>query len=167
MSNLVVQQTNALAKQLGISGDDAELLSVLCVISRHVSISEAGCWEWTGALNGTGYGQLTYKGKHMTAHRFSFSALVEPIRDGMWVLHHCDNRRCVNPRHLYQGTPIDNRADALNRNRWANPLAARTACGRGHSYANGEYRIASDGSRECRVCNREYKRAYRAARKVA
>lgn len=41
MSNLVVQQTNALAKQLGISGDDAELLSVLKATAFKGQVSDA------------------------------------------------------------------------------------------------------------------------------
>jgi hypothetical protein len=45
------------------------------------------------------------------------------IPDGMWVLHHCDNRRCVNPDHLYIGDVKDNSRDAVvrGRHRWQQP----------------------------------------------
>lgn len=137
------------------------------LIKRRTKVSDSGCWEWQGALNATGYGQLTYQGKHLTAHRFSYTHLVEPIREGFWILHHCDNRICVNPEHLYQGTPINNRADMLERSGWSHPWGKRIACTKGHPYEEGSYRInKTDGSRECRICNKEHKRAYRANKKA-
>lgn len=139
-------------------------LAAMDVVKRHMQISASGCWEWTGSLQ-RGYGQLTYKGKHYRAHRFSFWHFVEPIKPGLWVLHHCDNRLCVNPDHLYQGTPIDNRADMLNRSRWKHPWGQRETCAKGHNYEEGGYRISADGSRVCRVCMRDHMRAYRAKQK--
>lgn len=125
----------------------------------------SGCWIWTGSLVKTGYGQLTFKGKHKSAHKASYEAFNGEVPDGMWVLHKCDVRACVNPNHLYAGTPIDNRRDMLERSDWAHPYAKNTHCQAGHEYTDGSYRIAKDGSRACRVCHREYKRAYRAAAK--
>lgn len=182
MSNMIVSQATALARKLSLDAEPGELVTVLkatafkgqvsdaqmaalLVVANHVEIADDGCWNWTGALS-QGYGQLTFLGKHQTAHRFVFGNFVEPIEDGMWVLHHCDNRRCVNPRHLYQGTPIDNRADMLNRNRWSHPWANRTHCAKGHEYEIAGYRIdKNDGSRVCRECQRNYKREQRAAKK--
>ena len=141
-----------------------EQMTALLIVANHIRISEAGCWEWTGAKT-RGYGQLTYRGVHQTAHRFSFQHFVEPIREGMWVLHHCDNRSCVNPAHLYQGTAIDNRADMLRRKRWVHPWSRRTHCIKGHEYAVVGYRIdKNDGSRVCRECQRNYKRDQRTAK---
>lgn len=146
---------------------DAQMTALL-VVASHVRISESGCWEWVGALDRKGYGQLTRQGKHQRAHRFAFANLVEPIKSGGWVLHHCDNARCVNPRHLYQGTPADNRADAINRNRWSHPWSARSACAKGHEYEIVGYRIdKNDGSRVCRECQRNYKRVQRAPKNGA
>lgn len=181
MSSLVVAQAKRLADTFSIAGDGTELVAVLkatafkgqvsdaqmtalLVVARHVRVSVSGCWEWVGALS-RGYGQLTHKGKHQTAHRFSFEQLVEPIKDGMWVLHHCDNRCCVNPQHLYQGTPIDNRADMISRSRWEHPWASRESCARGHNYEQEGFRMASDGSRVCKACMREHMRAFRAKQK--
>lgn len=178
----LVALSSKLAATLNVGTDGSELLSVLkstafkgqvsdaqmtalLIVAKHVRISESGCWEWTGALS-NGYGQLTFDGKHQTAHRFALERFVEPIIDGMWVLHHCDNRICVNPVHLYQGTPVDNRRDMLKRERWSHPWGKRTNCSKGHDYETGGFYLAKkDGSRVCRTCQREAKREQRAAQK--
>lgn len=76
-----------------------------------------GCWEWLGAPASTGYGHLDYEGRRMGAHRFSWTLHNGPIPDGLSVLHHCDNRLCVNPDHLYLGTQADNMRDVAERQR--------------------------------------------------
>lgn len=182
MSQLVISQTTALAKALKIDAAAGELVEVmkatafrgqvsdaqmaaLLVVANHVRINESsGCWEWEGAKS-RGYGQVTFQGRHMTAHRFAFSQLSGPIDDGAWVLHHCDNRACVNPAHLYQGTAVDNRRDMLERKRWTHSYGMRTSCGAGHDYGTVGFRVSKDGSRVCRECQKLYKRAQRAALK--
>ena len=76
------------------------------------------CWEWTGSLDGSGYGRFKIASYHQArAHRVALiaSSLEEP--PGMLVLHHCDNRKCVNPEHLYFGTVQDNANDKVRRGR--------------------------------------------------
>jgi hypothetical protein len=84
-------------------------------------IVESGCWEWTGALYQNGYGMACYRRgtrKTFLAHRISWSIFNSaPIPDRMMVCHTCDNRKCVNPSHLYVGTGKDNNSDTVNRNR--------------------------------------------------
>ena len=142
-------------------------VDALTVIARHVVVDdETGCWNWQNSLN-KGYGQITVKQEHFAAHRFSYSALSSPIKKGDWILHHCDNRRCVNPKHLYHGDAADNRRDTIERSGWRHPYGLRTHCFAGHEYAVVGFRIDRDGSRCCRECQKLYKRAQRAKQEIA
>jgi len=91
------------------------------------------CWEFQGHVANHGYGnywyisetQLDAEGKprkrYITAHRFS--ALIEPRigtkinAQGACVIHHCDNKICVNPNHLTVGTQADNMQDMIAKGR--------------------------------------------------
>lgn len=78
------------------------------------------CWEWTGYGNNKGYGLLFIGGKggrYLTTHRVSWELHNGPIPSGLCVLHHCDNRRCVRPDHLFLGTFKDNTQDMMTKGR--------------------------------------------------
>lgn len=75
------------------------------------------CWEWKAALNSAGYGAFG-KGR---AHRIAYELTYGPIPDGYYVCHKCDNPPCVNPAHLFVGTPTDNVVDMIAKGRKVSP----------------------------------------------
>lgn len=103
------------------------------------------CWPWIARLSRYGYGWL-WIGRHVTpnrvhAHRFMFQLRYGRIPDGLQACHHCDNRRCVNPHHVFLGTHKDNAQDRERKGR-GNHRATPRPQNRGTR--NGNCRLKDD-----------------------
>ena len=110
-----------------------------------------GCWEWTAGKNNYGYGRLSIEDKMQGAHRVSWM-LTHGEMPELYVLHHCDNRSCVRPDHLFLGTQTDNMRDRDAKGRHGN--SNKTHCKRGHEFTVENTYIPPTGERNCRKCKR-------------
>lgn len=76
------------------------------------------CWNWNASLDSRGYGHISggRKGKQQRAHRVAWR-LSRGVESKQYVLHKCDNKRCVNPAHLFEGTHRVNMEDMSQKER--------------------------------------------------
>jgi Txe/YoeB family toxin of Txe-Axe toxin-antitoxin module len=87
------------------------------ILLKNIKISETGCWEYQGKLKDDGYVSCSYRRRIQNGHRLVYQVCISPIRENMCICHRCDNRKCINPAHLFQGTIADNIHDSVVKKR--------------------------------------------------
>lgn len=111
----------------------------------------SGCWLYLGVLNIHGYGRIHLGRRLVAAHRLVLAYKISrPIPAGMLACHTCDTPCCVNPDHLFVGSPRDNNADAMRKGRMGQPLK----CRRGHLFTPENTYLRPTGKRLCKACVR-------------
>lgn len=121
-----------------------------------VSIGD-NCWLWVAGLD-EGYGSFTrgrdgVKGR-IRAHVASWTLHYGPVPIGFFVLHHCDNRPCIRPDHLFLGTQADNVLDMISKNRAVHP------CGINLGETNKNSKLSARDVLEIRSLYRSGRSAY-------
>lgn len=89
----------------------------LQLVWQRVEKTPTDCWLWLGNKGHDGYGLITLNGKLFRAHRVAFQAATGIEPGELHVLHTCDVRSCINPKHLWLGTNQDNVDDKVRKNR--------------------------------------------------
>lgn len=117
-------------------------------VAHRISIEASGCWLWTGARSGSGYGNLWANGRNALAHRVVWESLVGPIPPGLTLDHLCRNQLCVNPDHL---EVVTTKVNTMRGTSFAAVNARKTQCPRGHPY-EGKNLIRYGNGRFCRAC---------------
>ena len=80
-------------------------------------LGEDDCWEWIGCVNSKGYGRVRSQGREYRTHQLAWILTHGDTRNGLCVLHECDNPPCCNPKHLFLGTNADNTTDMVRKGR--------------------------------------------------
>lgn len=140
------------------------------------TITQTGCWELNGLPHARGYvhPRHNYNKRKWFGHRLSWTVFVGEIPEGLCICHRCDNRRCVNPQHLFIGTKKENNLDMIQKGRAKagnRPIPQKGFCTRGHAITGENARkgrIEKDGSHDlvCNICYKTRRQSWLARRQA-
>lgn len=89
--------------------------SASCYLRDKCIVMPSGCWEWAASQKRKTYGMACFDGRYIGAHRLSYETWKQPLTDGLVIQHDCDNKPCINPNHLIEGSYSSNLIDAYDR----------------------------------------------------
>ena len=118
------------------------------------------CRTYRGPRFPFGYGRLTHPGERgwgQTLHTWIVEQVDGPLAPGEVVRHKCGNPSCFLYDHLERGTMGDNNRDTVAHGHNLN--AQKTRCPNDHEYDEVNTYTAKSGSRHCRACDRDRKKA--------
>lgn len=129
------------------------------------------CRNWTGRINSDGYGVISLKLENDTrnydyrVHRLSFTEFKGILNK--FALHKCNNKKCFNPEHLYDGDESDNAIDLIESGNHKNMYGKtnRTHCSKGHLLVKPNL-VWWGGRRICRTCANQSKKDRRNKAKI-
>jgi hypothetical protein len=124
------------------------------MVAETASWQEMPCLEWTGYRRRNGYGWTKVRHQTVYVHRLMWEECFGHLAPGECVLHHCDNRACRQPLHLFKGSKSDNTYDMLAKGRNWNGRGVRG--GRRIAYATTRWARNRDACMECGVATRPH-----------